>query len=256
MQNSNYKGDYFNNLKLNTSPKTKLGFISKMLVALLERCEDARNNMNKPRGFHLILTLVNKDNKSEIPRVIKRWVENRRLCQLSTMTGKYHFIKAEEERPVKKEFHIHLYVIADGVQYTDIQLLRERLLVVADEIKLKNRSRKFRPELIDADTGECLLDRNTGNFKRKGLAWCHDLHQEYNDFFERASYICKVKTKVPLHPWSCNQIERTTPKHLKDEYAETVLNRLVEGEPAIVSQSKAFENYKLKAIAEEFFAME
>ncbi|MBA4316344.1 MAG: hypothetical protein C0422_13600, partial [Alcaligenaceae bacterium] len=96
------------------------------------------------------------------------------------MTGKYHFIKAEEERPIKKEFHIHLYIIADGIQYTDIQLLRERLLVVASDIKLKNRGRRYRPELVDMDTGECLLDRVSGNFKRKGLAWCHDLHDEYN----------------------------------------------------------------------------
>jgi len=196
MPNSIYKGEYFNNLKLNPSPKTKLGFIHKMLKALLERCEDAKRNMSKPRGFHLILTSVNKNKTSEIPRVIKRWVENRELCRLSTMTGKYHFIKAEEERPLKKEFHIHLYIIADGTQYTDIQLLRERLLIVAGGIKLKNRGRKFRPELVDIDTGECFLDRVSGNFKRNGSAWCHDLHKEYNDFFERASYVCKVKTKV------------------------------------------------------------
>lgn len=242
MPNSIYKGEYFNNLKLNPSPKTKLGFIHKMLKALLERCEDAKRNMSKPRGFHLILTSVNKNKTSEIPRVIKRWVENRELCRLSTMTGKYHFIKAEEERPLKKEFHIHLYIIADGTQYTDIQLLRERLLIVAGGIKLKNRGRKFRPELVDIDTGECLLDTFSGNFKRKGLAWCHNLHDEYDDFFERASYVCKVKTKVSLHSWSCNQMKQTDPQSSTNKSAEKGLNTSAEAEPATNWQFNKFEN--------------
>lgn len=256
MPNSIYKGDYFNNLKLNPSPKTELGFIHRMLNALLERCDDARRNMNKPRGFHLILTLVNQDKVSEIPRVIKRWVENRKLCKLSTMTGKYHFIKAEEERPLKKEFHIHLYIIADGIQYTDIQSLRERLLVVAGEIKLKNRGRKFRPELVDSDTGECLLDTFSGNFKRKGLAWCHNLHDEYDDFFERASYVCKVKTKVSLHSWSCNQMERISTSDSTAQYDETGFNKRPELLPSIDSQLITIENCNSLAITEELLTIQ
>lgn len=248
MPNSIYKGEYFNNLKLNPSPKTKPGFIHRMLNALLERCDDARRNMNKPRGFHLILTLVNQDKVSEIPRVIKRWVENRKLCRLSTMTGKYHFIKAEEERPLKKEFHIHLYIIADGIQYTDIQSLRERLLVVAGEIKLKNRGRKFRPELVDSNTGECLLDTFSGNFKRKGLAWCHNLHNEYDDFFERSSYVCKVKTKVSLHSWSCNQMEQANPQCSINKSAEKGLNPRVDTELATNWQLNKLENCNPKTV--------
>ncbi|MBA4314672.1 MAG: hypothetical protein C0422_04995, partial [Alcaligenaceae bacterium] len=31
----------------------------------------------------------------------------------------------------------------------------------------------------------------------------------YNDFFERASYVCKVKTKVSLNSWSCSQLQET-----------------------------------------------
>jgi len=126
-----YKGDKFRNLKLNPSVKSSEGFITRMLEALYERCIESRQTMAKPRGFHLVLTEVDKGKLKYIPRIIARWAEQRRKCPLSYMTGKYHFVKAEEVRPITREFHVHIQLICDGVTYDDIQSLKEAMFLVA-----------------------------------------------------------------------------------------------------------------------------
>jgi len=65
---------------------------------------------------------------------------------------------------------------------------------------------KYLPIKINPTTKECLINPKTGNFLREGCDWNHDLHGDLEDFFERASYICKVKTKVSLSSWSCSKL--------------------------------------------------
>lgn len=201
-----YRRRLFRELKLNESSKCDDGFIKSMLVALHERCLDSVRNMEKPRGFHIELTEIDRSKVGYIPRVISRWVESRRNCSLSFMTGKYHFIKAEEIRPRTSEFHIHLHLIVDCVTYSDIQSLREALLPVASMVKLKSRSLQSRPVYVNPTTGECVINNVTGNFVRAGCAWSHELKSEFSDYFERASYICKVRTKLSMSSWSCSRI--------------------------------------------------
>ena len=205
-----YRGDQFKNLKLNPSVKSREGFITRMLEALYERCIESREKMAKPRGFHLVLTEVDKSKLKYIPRIIARWAEQRSKCPLSYMTGKYHFVKAEEIRPIKREFHVHLQLICDGITYGDVQSLKEALYIVAKKTSLKNRGAKYRSITINPITGECLTDPETGEFLREGCKWSHDLHKEFEDYFKRASYICKVKTKVSLSSWSCSKLIKTT----------------------------------------------
>ena len=201
-----YRGDHFKNLKLNPSVKSKEGFITAMLEALHERYIHAKETMAKPRGFHLVLTEVDRSKLGYIPRIISRWAEQRSKCPLSYMTGKYHFVKAEEIRPIKREFHVHLQLICDGITHGDIQSLKEALYIVAKKTSLKNRALKYRKIKVHPLTSECLTNPETGEFLREGCKWSHDLHGDYEDFFERASYICKVKTKVSLSSWSCNKL--------------------------------------------------
>lgn len=203
-----YKGDYFNNLKLNPSDKCEDGFITKMLQALHERCVYSLKTMDRPRGFHIELTKVERSKVRMIPRIISRWAASRDRCSLSYMTGKYQFLKAEEIRPRTKEFHIHLHIIADSVTYGDLQSLREALLPVAKMSSLKNRSLIYRPIKMNEATGECFTNVKTGNFERIGSPWNHELtsKDEFEDYFTRASYICKVRTKVSLSSWSCSHM--------------------------------------------------
>jgi hypothetical protein len=125
------------------------------------------------------------------------------------MTGKYHFVKAEEIRPIKREFHVHIQIICDGVTYGDIQSLKEALYPIAKKTSLKNRASKHRRIKTNPLTSECLIDPETGEFLREGCKWNHDLRGDFEDYFERASYICKVKTKVSLSSWSCSKLIKT-----------------------------------------------
>lgn len=55
------------------------------------------------------------------------------------------------------------------------------------KVKLAKRKHDTRPEYIDEDTGE---------IKKRGSAYLHNLRKETFDAFQRLSYIAKVETKL------------------------------------------------------------
>lgn len=197
-----HKGEFFCELKIYSGVGSSLGFLAEMLSKLKALCDASLLSMSKPRGFHIVLEDVNSDRLSCLSRIISRWSARRARCEISHMNGKYCYLRADEVRPRTGEFHIHLHFIVDSVQYDDLVYLKQALMPISSRVKIKYRKETCRPLKIDKDTGEIACSRFTGQPLRDGSTWFHDLNSEFSDYFERASYICKLKTKVDPGSWS------------------------------------------------------
>lgn len=203
-----YKGNLFRGYGIYKGTKSKKGFIYPMLnrLDLLVRC--AIEKMEKPRAFHLILENCSEEDSTKISGTLRYWAASRAERKDSTMRDQVLYLAAKEIRPRLRTRHTHLHVIADGVQYDDIVFLRKALRLYSDKVVLNKRKLEFMPRDIDLSTGVIKIDPITGVPRRKGLRWCHDLTNELNDYFSRASYICKVQTKVSLKSWSSSKLLR------------------------------------------------
>lgn len=205
-----YKGDKYNKLRIFRGTNSSDGFISSMLRKLYDICIYSSLTMQNPRGFHLVLEDVNEERLKYLPRLLSRWAESRAKSPISTMNGQFHFIRANEIRSRTGEFHIHLHLVVDSVQYDDVVHLKKALMPISLRVKLKRRKDECRPIKYDPDTGEVLVNRLTGKPIREGSSWFHGLKEEFEDYFQRASYICKVKTKVNLDAWSGSMLVPTS----------------------------------------------
>lgn len=203
-----YTGNVFRSYGLYRGTKSREGFIYSMLnrLDLLVRC--AIEKMERPRAFHLILENCSEEDFKKISGTLRYWAASRSERRDSSMRNQVLYLAAKEIRPRLSTRHTHLHVIGDGVQYDDIVFLKKALRLYSDQVVLKKRKLEFMPWDTDISTGVIRTDPETGVPKRKGLRWCHDLKNELNDYFCRASYICKVSTKVSLYSWSSSKLLR------------------------------------------------
>lgn len=201
-----YKGNSFRGYNIYTGVKSRHGFIYRMLNRLDQLVRCAIEKMERPRAFHLILEDCSDEDFTKVSGTLRYWAESRAGRDDSSMKEQVLYLAAKEVRPRLGVRHVHVHVIADGVQYDDIVFLRKSLSLYSSKVVLKKRKLEFMPWDVDLSTGQIKRDPLTGAHKRKGLRWCHDLRSELNDYFCRASYICKVSTKISLNSWSSSNL--------------------------------------------------
>jgi hypothetical protein len=168
----------------NGSKKSK-GFYTSILHKINLIFNDALENFTIPVVGHII---IDSPKNYRINQVISRII----ACEASTRgisIPKFHYISVIERRKNDKHFHQHLAIFLDNGNYEFFKVIQLALrkFSYTSKARLVKRKHENRPEFIDKLTGE---------IRKVGSTYHHNLRRETFDAFERISYIAKVETKI------------------------------------------------------------
>jgi hypothetical protein len=175
----------FNQYTLYNGSKNAKGFYLPILKKIDLIFNDALVNFSRPLIGHII---IDSSKNYRINQVL-----NRIIAHEATIRGipcpKYHYISVTERRRNKSNFHQHITLIIDGGDYHYFEVIKLKLRRFSETSKTRLAKRKHdsRPDYTDPETGE---------IRKKGSAYLHNLRNETFDAFQRISYIAKVETKI------------------------------------------------------------
>jgi hypothetical protein len=175
----------YKDFNLYSGSKKSKGFYSAILDKIDLIFNDALNNFTIPVVGHII---IDRPKDFRINQVLSRIISNEAKIRGLT-TPKFHYISVIERRKNDKNFHQHLAIFVDNANhdYFKVIQLALRRLSHTSKATLAKRKHDTRPEFIVQSTGE---------IRKFGSAYFHNLRRETFDAFERISYIAKVETKI------------------------------------------------------------
>lgn len=177
--------DSFKHYALYSGTKNEKGFYIPILQKIDLIFDDALVHFSIPMVAHFIVDdpIDYRVNQS-ISRIISTEAKKRRI-----EAPKFYYISVIERRRKNSHFHQHLMVVLDKGDYyffTEIRSQLRRFSRTAT-VRFARRKDDSRPEYIDQETGEV---------KKDGSIYYHNLRRETFDAFQRLSYIAKVETKL------------------------------------------------------------
>lgn len=180
-----------NGLKLYSHTKSIDGFYVEMLTQLHNLLTHASITLSRPLVAHIMVDQPTDNIYAQLGRLIQRWSDSRHKFRCSTSNPPTYYLCTEEVRPRAKNRHMHIAVVFDGLAYSDLNYLVDKLQRYSKTktVKLYQRSREHRAERVNQHTGEINL---------LGSRFYHNLLQEFEDAYMRISYICKVFSKSEL----------------------------------------------------------
>lgn len=181
---------------------------------------EARETMSRPVGFHITINEPTTGTKN-LDQILTRWGEQMGL------TSKPLYLKAHEIRPINKQKHLHIHVIAD-MQNKKSDVIKQELdyLVVGMRRKKLGSVIKLYPR--DPATLLYVVDKNTGELRPNSSIWFHDINREASDYFLRLSYLAKVFTKNhSLRNWSCSNLVNRQHYKQKKQAVEKITQAVI-----------------------------
>jgi hypothetical protein len=165
--------------------KNSKGFYLSILQKIDLIFHDALMNFNIPVIGHII---VDSSKDYRINQVLSRILINEAKTR-GIEVPKFHYISVTERRRNDKNFHQHLAIIIDKGDHDFFKVIQLHLRRFSrtSKVKLAKRKHENRPDYIDPETGE---------IRKCGSAYLHNLKKETFDAFQRISYIAKVETKL------------------------------------------------------------
>ncbi|MGV0986246.1 MAG: hypothetical protein ACOYB2_16990 [Limnohabitans sp.] len=175
----------YKHYSLYSGKKNSKGFYTSILQKIDLIFNDALKNFTIPTVGHIIIDNPKNFRVTQaLTRIISDEAEVRGIAP-----PKFHYISVIERRKNDKNFHQHLAIFIDNgnYEYFKVIQLALRRLSLTSKAKLVKRKHDTRPDFIDKSTGE---------IRKGGSVYFHNLRKETFDAFERISYIAKVETKL------------------------------------------------------------
>jgi len=175
----------FKHYSLYNGPKNSKGFYTSILEKIDLIFNEALDDFNIPVVGHII---IDSSKSYRINQVLSRIISSEAKAR-GINSPKFHYISVTERRKNEKNFHQHIAIILDRGDYEFFKLIQFNLRRFShtSKVKLAKRKHETRPEYIDQKTGE---------IRKHGSAYLHNLRKETFDAFQRISYIAKVETKI------------------------------------------------------------
>lgn len=216
------RGTSYRDFPLYEGIKASKGFNQSYLDKTLEIGNYAQEQYMKPLGFHLILEDPLQSKLGNVPDVISAW------C------GSAVFLQARELRPRCKTFHIHLHIVFDAGNcerplqrvYTLMQRLQDSTQSTSVKFPkrvLKGKIKQIRT--VDLETGEVsAIKQSCTNTPFHNLS----IPEDYIDWFQRVSYICKVETKTTglRYQFTCSNLKARKLHRDSKRLTQTVLETI------------------------------
>lgn len=184
MRNITYSNS-FNQYSLYNGKKNEKGFYISILQKIDLIINHALVNFKIPMVGHFIIEQpIDYRINQSVKRIISDEAKIRKI-----EIPKFFYISVIERKRRDAKFHQHLIIMLDKGDYDFYKRigLELRRFSSNSKVKLAKRKHDTRPEYIDEDTGE---------IKKRGSAYLHNLRKETFDAFQRLSYIAKVETKL------------------------------------------------------------
>lgn len=177
--------DCYNQYNLYDGGKSEKGFYLSILDKIDCIFNDALKNFAKPTIAHII---IDNPKNYRINQVLTRIIANEANIR-GIDIPKFHYISVMERKRKNSNFHQHLAILIDKADYYYFELIKLKLRRFSNsgKVTLAKRKHDSRPDYIDPETGE---------IKKQGSAYLHNLRKETFDAFQRISYIAKVETKI------------------------------------------------------------
>jgi hypothetical protein len=175
----------YEHYSLYSGSKKSKGFYLAILHKINLIFNDALQNFNVPVVGHIV---IDNPKNYRINQVLSRIITSEANTR-GVKIPKFHYISVIERRKNDKNFHQHLALFIDNGNYEFFKVIQLALrkLSYTSKVKLMKRKHENRPEYIDKVTGE---------IRKLGSMYHHNLRRETFDAFERISYIAKVETKI------------------------------------------------------------
>jgi hypothetical protein len=177
--------DCYKQYSLYNGSKNEKGFYLSILDKIDCIFNDALANFAKPTIAHII---IDNPKNYRINQVLSRIIANEANIRGIDIPN-FYYISVIERRRKNSNFHQHLAIILDKADYYFFELIKLKLRRFSNsgKVTLAKRKHDSRPDYIDPETGE---------IKKQGSAYLHNLRKETFDAFQRISYIAKVETKI------------------------------------------------------------
>jgi len=175
----------YKHYNLYSGSKNSNGFYSAILHKIDLIFNDALENFTIPVVGHII---IDNPKVYRINQALSRIISNEANIR-GMAIPKFHYISVIERRKNDKNLHQHLAIFLDNGNYEFFKVIQLSLrkFSYTSKARLIKRRHKNRPESIDKLTGE---------IRKIGPMYHHNLRRETFDAFERISYIAKVETKI------------------------------------------------------------
>lgn len=175
----------YEHYNLYSGSKNSKGFYTSILHKISLIFNDSLENFTVPVVGHII---IDSPKSYRINQVLSRII----ACEAKirgVVIPKFHYISVIERRKNNKNFHQHLAIFIDNGNYEFFKVIQLALrkFSYTSKVRLAKRKHGTRPEVIDKLTGE---------IRKVGPMYHHNLRRETFDAFERISYIAKVETKI------------------------------------------------------------
>ncbi len=223
----------FRGLKAYSKEKSAKGLYVNVVEKVFQILKHGLHNYQKPRAAHLVIDSPKLETIKSLPQDLERFLLQRNKPVDAQSKPNFVYLYVVEKRPRSKKEHLHLLVVADGLDALDLRLLSERLVKFSSTRKVKIQQRRFDclPLAICENTGEIRLNRR-GEYARKGSVYFHDLRWEFEDAFERLTYFAKVLTKPEYAFLSCSRYIDPL-AHSNDDCKDRVLPTVQSPEPSL-----------------------
>lgn len=197
---------HYRGLELNDTSKGKDGYYISHLENIYSSMAEATLNLANPLASHFVIDSPKAKAINSLSQELNRWKNER----LNTSEAVRYFT-CLETRPRSKQKHLHILVIYqkpinnEGFLSTSLNLLTERLskLSKTNSATLCKRMTSARSMIIDPEFGVIKVNEE-GSITRLGSPYYHNLATEFNDAFERFSYLAKVQTKAEKQIYGAN----------------------------------------------------
>lgn len=200
----------FRGLKVYCQRKNEKGFFVEILEATVKLLDYASKNWDRPQLFHLCISAPKDCTLKRLSSELRRWSRQRDKANRRHVDTPVLYLAAIETRPRKKQRHLHLAVFTTGNSVFDVYALKQRLRKFSEtdtEVALYQRRFDCLALALDESTGEIKLTKR-GDFARQGSMYYHDLRKEYDDAFQRISYLAKVYSKSASPEWSSSLVPK------------------------------------------------
>lgn len=212
--NSTYAG-----LEVYSGSKAIHGLNISILKAAHALVIQARETMRRPVGFHILINEPTEGVKN-LDQILSRWGEQMGL------TSKPLYLRAHEIRPVNKQRHLHLHVIADMPKKSDV--IKQEIDYLLVGMRRKNLGSSINIYKRKKEHLLHVVDRETGELRPVSSIWFHDINREASDYFLRLSYLAKVFSKNhSLRNWSCSNLKNRHHYTTKQEESKKITTHLL-----------------------------
>lgn len=188
---------HFETLKVNQTTKGSNGFYTPLLNAILQLQKKACQLFAKPLCAHLTIDNPVLGTKNKLNQELTRWYAKEAKANDISHASPLYF-SCLETTPRSKNKHLHLLIWFQATKESSfsLKILSRRLEKLSNTktIKINRRKDDNRSPVINQTTGE-IETTSTGRIKRLGSAYYHNLATEFDDAFERCSYLAKVFSK-------------------------------------------------------------